>query len=282
MNVSDFRANGPRAKTSDSSSFEVTQPSEIHDTECYDTTVFTRGVEDADSRKPDQAPSSDTASASNEWTLSVDSPEMLEVGERLIQAMKKLLRAHRFAIDCNRSRWDFAVEIAELRALSVSNEELRWLIGKGLIDHAEEIPGDENRRNFNAPSGFTLSKQTCFVLTDIGIQQAQVQIRSAKISARSPEQSQKPCWDLVRHELRLGETLVKKFKWRAANQEAILCAFEEEGWPPHIDDPLPPILDKDPKRRLSDAIKCLNRKQLNTLVRFSGDGTGEGVYWELI
>ena len=86
----------------------------------------------------------------------------------------------------------------------------------------------------------------------------------------------------MRHELRLGETLVKKFKWRAANQEAILCAFEEEGWPPHIDDPLPPILDKDPKRRLSDAIKCLNRKQLNTLVRFSGDGTGEGVYWELI
>ena len=67
-----------------------------------------------------------------------------------------------------------------------------------------------------------------------------------------------------------------------ANQEAILAAFQEDGWPARIDDPLPPVAETDPKRRLSDTIKCLNRKQQNALVRFSGDGTGEGVLWDLV
>ena len=75
---------------------------------------------------------------------------------------------------------------------------------------------------------------------------------------------------------------MKRFKWTAANQETILVAFEEEGWPARIDDPLPQQPEQDPKRRLSDTIKCLNRKQTNELIRFRGDGTGEGVTWELI
>ena len=40
--------------------------------------------------------------------------------------------------------------------------------------------------------------------------------------------------------------------------------------------------EQDPKRRLSDTTKCLNRKQTNELIRFRGDGTGEGVTWELV
>jgi hypothetical protein len=65
-------------------------------------------------------------------------------------------------------------------------------------------------------------------------------------------------------------------------QEAILMAFEEEKWPPRIDDPLPGNADLLPKRRLHDTIKSLNRNQKNCLVRFMGDGTGEGVRWELV
>jgi hypothetical protein len=74
---------------------------------------------------------------------------------------------------------------------------------------------------------------------------------------------------------------VKRFKWQAANQERILTVFEEEGWPARIDDPLAPSPAIDTKRRLSDTIKCLNRKQANALIRFRGDGTGQGVIWEL-
>ncbi len=90
-----------------------------------------------------------------------------------------------------------------------------------------------------------------------------------------------PTWDSERRELRISGMAVKRFKWTAANQEAILAAFEEEGWPDRIDDPLPPKPGQDSKRRLSDTIKCLNRKQINQLIHFRGDGTGEGVTWEL-
>ncbi|MFO0820863.1 MAG: hypothetical protein U1A77_23145 [Pirellulales bacterium] len=88
-----------------------------------------------------------------------------------------------------------------------------------------------------------------------------------------------PHWDGDRHELRVGGELVKRFKGAAANQESILAAFEEEGWPPRIDDPLPPQVEQDSKRRLNDTIKCLNKNQRQKLICFHGDGTGEGVLW---
>lgn len=51
---------------------------------------------------------------------------------------------------------------------------------------------------------------------------------------------------------------------------------------PRIDDPLPPVFDIEPKRRLHDTIKSLNRHQKNRLIRFKGDGTGQGIRWELV
>jgi hypothetical protein len=63
----------------------------------------------------------------------------------------------------------------------------------------------------------------------------------------------------------------------------ILDAFEELGWPRHIDDPLPPHREQDPKRRLHNTIDSLNRGQVNRfLIRFRGNGTGRGVGWEPI
>ena len=89
-----------------------------------------------------------------------------------------------------------------------------------------------------------------------------------------------PKWDGQRQELRLRDIVVKQFKVPAINQERILAAFEEEGWPVLIDDPLPPHPGQDPKRRLHDTINSLNRNQKHALLRFLGDGKGEGVRWE--
>ncbi len=75
---------------------------------------------------------------------------------------------------------------------------------------------------------------------------------------------------------------MKQFKVPAANQERILAAFEEEGWPIRIDDPLPPNSEQDSKRRLHDTINSLNRNQKQNLIRFVGDGSGQGVRWELV
>ena len=78
----------------------------------------------------------------------------------------------------------------------------------------------------------------------------------------------------------MGTNVVKEFKLPSPNQETLLTAFEEEGWPPHIDDPLSPTPPLDPRRRLHDTIKALNRKQKHGLIRFRGDGSGEGIRWE--
>ena len=68
----------------------------------------------------------------------------------------------------------------------------------------------------------------------------------------------------------------------AMNQEIVLAVFEEEGWPPRIDDPLPWKSDIDPQRRLHDTINSLNRRQRQRLVHFSADGLAQGIRWELV
>ena len=92
----------------------------------------------------------------------------------------------------------------------------------------------------------------------------------------------RPFWDSERRELKLGEWLIKCFRVPANNQTTILAAFEEDRWPPRIDDPIPPRYDQDPKRRLHDTINSLNRNQQHPLLRFLGDGSGHGILWELV
>ena len=91
-----------------------------------------------------------------------------------------------------------------------------------------------------------------------------------------------PRWDQERRTLWLGSQLIKQFKQPAPIQELILAAFQEEGWPPHLDDPLPPERDQDAKERLHHTIKNLNRALKCGLLHFHGDGNGRGITWKLI
>jgi hypothetical protein len=89
-----------------------------------------------------------------------------------------------------------------------------------------------------------------------------------------------PHWNKDSHQLLWRRRLVKQFCQPADAQETILAAFEELGWPFRMDDPLPPKSQQDPKQRLHDTIKRLNRYHLREAIRFHGDGTGTGIYWE--
>ncbi len=93
--------------------------------------------------------------------------------------------------------------------------------------------------------------------------------------------SDRPHWDPNRREFTFRGRVVKRYRVPSPNQELILCAFQEEGWPDFIDDPLPPVEDLDPHRRLQSTIKSLNRHQLNHLIRFRGNG-GEVVFWDTV
>lgn len=224
-----------------------------------------------------------------------------------------LLQAHLYAEELSRDAWDFAVEIPGLRAEGLTNSDFRWLVCKQYVEHAREITSaGENGRQFRPAGSLTFSKRTCFVLTSCGVTASELGIEfladqqsilssappigggrsdvltSLSNNSRVTTNGQAdiscmviPTWDRDRHELRLEGALVKQFKLPSPNQETILMAFEEDHWPPRIDDPLPLEPGLEPKRRLHDTIKSLNRHQKSRLIRFMGDGTGEGIRWAL-
>ena len=82
--------------------------------------------------------------------------------------------------------------------------------------------------------------------------------------------------------LRYNRKVIKRFRVPAPNQELVLTAFQEMGWPRFIDDPLPPAKEQDSKHRLRVTIKSLNRHQIASLLRFHGNGNGLQVYWERV
>lgn len=213
------------------------------------------------------------------------------LNEQIQRVLETLYSANSYASTCKRTPWDFAVEIDELLKTGATTAELRWLMVQGWAQHAVETTTEgQSHRTFRGNQGFRFSSNSCFVLSEPGVSLAtKVLARRKALATRTKNsvdlkslQDVQPSWDKVRHELKIGNHLIKKFKWRAQNQETILAAFEEECWPTRIDDPLPPLPGKNPKRRLADTVKCLNRNQNKSLIRFSGDGTGQGVLWEIV
>ena len=217
-------------------------------------------------------------------------------------ALRLLLEAHECAAEVARHTWDFAVEIRSLRKVGMTNSLLRWLVCKGHLLHADESnPQESQTRAFQVRNELAFSRRTCFVLSEQGltfVRQALPGDASVTnliethpspngqkaATAAEPEvvEQSLPRWDSDRQELRLGKHLIKRFKLPAPNQEIILAAFEEEGWPVRIDDPIPQRRDQEPKRRLHDTIMALNRHRKKYLIRFTGDGSGQGVRWDRV
>jgi hypothetical protein len=211
-------------------------------------------------------------------------------------AFTQLLEVHELARSSGHKASDFATEITNLTELGITPSVLRWLVARGYAKCLREVtqPNDKERR-FEPVDNLTLSAQSCFVLSRRGMLLARAILElqdadsaDAAIDEEAADDSPPridvlPQWDAKRRELRLSKRLLKRFRVPAPNQEAVLAAFQEEGWPNCIDDPLPPKGDLSPKRRLHDTIKALNRKhcQKPPLLHFLGNGTGESIVWEL-
>lgn len=200
-------------------------------------------------------------------------------------ALQLLYDALKYAHQLDRSVWEFAEEIDSLRQHGLANGDLRWLVCNGYVEHGREVTAcGEVGRKFHPDRGLCFTDESCFVLTEHGASHVSRWLNAPTTccSNDDPDDSSTPAWDPELQELRVGRTIIKRFKVPARNQETILAAFQEENWPVFIDDPLPPHSDIDPKRRLHDTINSLNRNQKNDLIRFRGNGSGEGIRWELI
>lgn len=231
-----------------------------------------------------------TVSAAFKQTPAVSASEQF-LEQRLTSALQHLLRAYDYAQDVGRDRWEFAVELSELRRLGLSLADCRWLMCKNWVELARELgPRGDGVRQFRRHLGLSLGKHTCVVLSVNGVavarslvhRQAEVPARGFAVDPNKKLRRPLPNWDGQRRELCVGKILVKRYRLPSPNQQAILMALEEEGWPSRIDDPLPVVADLDAKQRLHDTIKNLNRHQHRRCLRFFGDGTGQGVCWEWI
>ncbi len=205
---------------------------------------------------------------------------------RMLTALRDLRDGYEFASTLGREIWDFAVEIDDLTKRGLRSNDLRWLIFKGWVAHAhEQTLLSTDRRCFIAGGPSRFDNSSCFVLTSAGAEALERRLGSLSEPLDAPSEPTLevvvPRWDQQRQELRLAQFLIKRFKVPAHTQGTILCAFEEENWPPRIDDPLPGHPEQDRKRRLHNAINALNRNQIHPMVRFLGDGRGLGVRWEL-
>jgi hypothetical protein len=216
------------------------------------------------------------------------------VGAKFQRALTLLIEAAEYAEKTTASPWEFAVEISQLRRLGLYENDLRFLVRMRFVDHASEVTRAGNcSREFQPTGDLYFTSRTCFVLTPRGFATATIIVNTpmdvSVARSMTPDSSdfqhrwpQVPIWDAARHLLIFDRRIIKQFKWQAVNQETVLSVFQEEGWPTRIDDPLVPILTLDVKRRLSDTIKCLNRNQRHPLIRFHGDGTGQGVIWKAV
>jgi hypothetical protein len=186
--------------------------------------------------------------------------------------------------------WDFAVEIRCLRAAGLTHTHLRWLLCKGYVEHAlEETQRGDARRLFCATANLALTKRSCFVLTQAGIDLASPEIGPARLASptereETPARSlpairaEVPQWDAEQHTLNWRGRAVKHFRREAPFQEAILAAFQANGWAPCVTVSLPRDQGVSPKERLHETIKNLNRG-LRPHLRFTQEGNGSRVGW---
>ncbi len=162
-------------------------------------------------------------------------------------ALVQLAEAYAYAKERQGKPWLFAVERERLLALGVSTNLLRWLWQKGYVDPANEVTSPRDRtRKFRPCHNLVRPKRTCFILTDAGalfaarvLKQPAGCLPNGVAADEDVGLPAAPCWDGWRRVLRVGVLLVKDYRLPSPTQEAILEAFQEEGWPRRIDDPLP-------------------------------------------
>jgi hypothetical protein len=211
------------------------------------------------------------------------------------RAILCLLEAYNDAVNFRQDIWQFALQLPGLRADGIPDFVLRRLIAQGFAAHAQETTRLQARRRSMEPlAHLQFSEQSCFVLTEAGLAMA----RTFKCSEEpNPEvrqgfpfpanQAPSVCPSFIRcdnghRELRLADSVVKRYRKCGENQELVLLAFQEQDWQRCIHDPLPPRAGLNAKRRLRDTIARLNRGQITPVLRFHGDHTGRGVYWEVL
>jgi hypothetical protein len=94
-----------------------------------------------------------------------------------------------------------------------------------------------------------------------------------------PAPGEKPRWDRASRELWFAGTVVRYFRRGARNQERLLDAFQGQGWPEQVADPLPRHPRLKAAGQLRDAVKHLNAGLAGMPLRFRVSADAGTVFW---
>lgn len=206
---------------------------------------------------------------------------------RLLPALILLWRHYRDAAAVQQDSAGAGVPHAALRQVGATQADLESLIAARYVSYAALSRPDPSMSNGHATPSPAASQSNFLILTPAGaafmlqVTQTLEQSTHALAPINNGHAHDKPHWDPVRSELRYRDVVVKRFHKPAPNQELILAAFQESGWPRHIDDPLPPVQEIVPSVRLHDTLGRLNRTLQTPLLHFGCDRAGQGVCWRL-
>ena len=194
-------------------------------------------------------------------------------------ALVQLREAHDLGVAAGRPKLEFVLPLTGLLPGGSSLPAMIWLVyGKYAQHYIESMRS--GRRVLRPAKNHVICAASCFLLTKSGLKLAQG-VEPNDSRRERPARPAVPHWDRTNRELWVGDRLVLRLTRRAKNQILILEAFEEEGWPAHIFDPLPGDPTKK-RKRLRNAIERLNASQLANLLRFHANGSGDGIRWELV
>lgn len=225
---------------------------------------------------------------------------------RLTRGLGLLAEGWHYACAAQVSVWDFAIELPRLRQLKLSHNDLRFLVLQGAVEHALELTlSGDNQRSFRPATGLVFARRTCFVLSTEGASLTgassgedfaqpkllhespapPIEIDAATPCLKptlpvSPTMSDsRPRWDQHRRELSVGCILVKRFTLPAPRVESVLAAFEEQHWPPDLDNPLPAF--GQASRCLQQTLDELNGHLRRALLRFHAVEGDRTIAWQL-
>jgi hypothetical protein len=169
----------------------------------------------------------------------------------------------------NASVWAFAIPAGTLRKAGVKDSDVVWLVTNGLLMSRHLRPTSRRPKRRPDPN-----HDSFVALTDIGATLVEQYCFGAIT----------PFWDPTLRALTVNGQVIKEYRQPSTKQELVLAAFQEDGWPRQIDDPLPrghKSLDCDPKGCLRKVVENLNRAQHPSTVFFSASHNGEAISWML-
>lgn len=220
------------------------------------------------------------------WKGPAEQTQALEWFQQIQGALIRLVHAHRNAPASKEKTECAGVPQSLLRDTGLNPRDLEWLLEQGYIEQTRGAirsgtPSLRACRRKGAPRAeepsFRPTDRTVVLVRNL-VQELGSRLQDREHVTHRPI---KPTWNPHHRELWYGTVLVKRFRKAGPNQQRILDAFEEDGWPSRIDNPLCGNSELGARERLRQALGRLNRSLKRPVIHFWSDGTGRGLCWGL-